>query len=259
MKKVLIACEESQAVTIEMRNLGIEAFSCDIEPCSGNRPEWHIQGDVLPLLKEEWDMVIAFPPCTHLAVSGAHLFPAKRADGRQQQGIDFFMEFTKLKCKYAIENPVGIMSTLWRKPNQIIQPWQFGENASKKTCLWLNGLPKLTPTGIFPPGNFGIVVFADDLPVCDGCGDPWCDLHDTHYSDCSCYGPTDDSLRYVTIGGYMFACKKDEYRKPVWENQTPGGQNKLGPSTDRAKIRSKTPPGIAKAMANQWGQCILND
>ena len=133
--KILVACEESQAVTIEFRALGHEAYSCDILPCSGGHPEWHIQGDVLPLLKEKWDMVIAFPPCTHLAVSGAAHFAKKRADGRQQQGIDFFMEFTKLTCAYAIENPVGIMSKLWRKPDQIIQPWQFGDSFQKQTCL----------------------------------------------------------------------------------------------------------------------------
>lgn len=146
--KILLACEESQSVTKELRNLGHEAYSCDILPTSGENPEWHIQGDVVPILKENWDMVIAFPPCTHLAVSGAAHFAKKRADGRQQQGIDFFLEFTKLDHvpKVAIENPVGIMSKIWRKPDQIIQPYQFGENASKKTCLWLKGLPVLIET-----------------------------------------------------------------------------------------------------------------
>ena len=119
--KILVACEESQAVCIEMRKLGHEAYSCDIEPCSGWHPEWHIQGDVVPLLQQEWDMIIAFPPCTHLAVSGAAWFEQKRKDGRQQQGIDFFMLFTELKCKkVAIENPIGIMSKIYRKPEQII-------------------------------------------------------------------------------------------------------------------------------------------
>jgi len=151
--KVLIACEESQVVTIEMRALGIEAYSCDIEPCSGGHPEWHIQGDVLPLLNQAWDMVIAFPPCTDLAVSGSRWFAKKRADGRQQKAIDFFMKFTELNCKWAIENPIGIMSTLFRKPDQIIQPWQFGHNETKATCLWLNNLPKLKPTDMLPAGN----------------------------------------------------------------------------------------------------------
>jgi len=147
MGKALIACEESQAVTKEMRALGIEAYSCDIKPCSGGHPEWHIQGDVIPLLEEEWDLIIAFPPCTHLAASGAKWFEQKRKDGRQQQGIDFFMRFANAKCeRVAIENPVGIMSSVWRKPDQIIQPWMFGHPESKATCLWLKNLPKLQPT-----------------------------------------------------------------------------------------------------------------
>jgi len=147
MGKALIACEESQAVTKEMRALGIEAYSCDIKPCSGGHPEWHIQGDVIPLLEEEWDLIIAFPPCTHLAASGAKWFEQKRKDGRQQQGIDFFMRFANAKCeRVAIENPVGIMSSVWRKPDQIIQPWMFGHPEIKATCLWLKNLPKLQPT-----------------------------------------------------------------------------------------------------------------
>lgn len=149
MKKVLIACEESQAVTIQFRRLGIEAFSCDVESCSGGHPEWHIQDDVIPLLKQDWSLIIAFPPCTHLACSGARWFVQKRKDGRQQQGIDFFMQFVNAKCpKVAIENSIGIMSTLWRKPDQIIQPWQFGHGETKATCLWLKELPLLFPTKI---------------------------------------------------------------------------------------------------------------
>jgi len=149
MGSVLIACEESQAVTKEMRALGVEAYSCDIEPCSGGHPEWHIQGDVTPLLEQEWDLIIAFPPCTHLAVSGAAWFEQKRKDGRQQEGIDFFMIFANAKCdKIAIENPIGIMSSVWSKPNQIVQPWMFGHPESKATCLWLKNLPNLQPTDI---------------------------------------------------------------------------------------------------------------
>lgn len=145
--KILIACEESQAVTKEFRKLGHEAFSCDILPTSGANPEWHLQQDVTELLEQHWDMIIAFPPCTHLAVSGARHFAQKKADGRQQQGIDFFMLFANAKCdKICIENPIGIMSSLWRKPDQIIQPWQFGHAESKATCLWLKGLPKLVET-----------------------------------------------------------------------------------------------------------------
>lgn len=150
--KILLACEESQVVCKAFRAKGHEAYSCDILPCSGGHPEWHIQGDVLPELEKDWEMVIAFPPCTHLAVSGAAWFEQKRKDGRQQQGIDFFMKFTNLKCeKVAIENPVGIMSSVYRKPDQIIQPWMFGHDTTKKTCLWLKGLPPLQPTKIVSP------------------------------------------------------------------------------------------------------------
>lgn len=182
--KALIACEESQAVTIEFRKRGIEAYSCDILPCSGGHPEWHIQSDVLPILKEDWDLVIAFPPCTDLAVSGARWFPEKRSNGSQQRAIDFFLQFTKLTCKWAIENPIGVMSSYYRKPNQIIQPWQFGHGETKATCLWLNGLLPLVPTEIV-----------------------------------------------------------EGREQRIW---------KLPPSEDRAKLRSKTYQGIAKAMANQW-------
>jgi hypothetical protein len=146
--KILVACEESQIVTNEFRALGHEAYSCDVLECSGSHPEWHILGDVTPVLKNNWDMVLAFPPCTHLAVSGAAHFEAKRKDGRQKEGIDFFMIFANLDHvpKVSIENPIGIMSKLWRKPDQIIQPYEFGEDASKKTCLWLKGLPLLKST-----------------------------------------------------------------------------------------------------------------
>ena len=143
-KRVLIACEESQAVCIEFRKLGIDAFSCDLLPCSGGHPEWHYQQDVFEVIDMGWDMMIAFPPCTHLAVSGAAWFEAKRKDGRQQQGIDFFMAMINAPVnKIVVENPVGIMSTLYRKPDQIIQPYYFGDNSRKTTCLWLKNMTKL--------------------------------------------------------------------------------------------------------------------
>lgn len=200
--RVLVACEESQAVTMELCRLGHEAYSCDIIDQSGGHPEWHIMKDVLPLLGGKcvfvtqdgkphsiacaWDMIIAFPPCTHLAVSGARYFAEKRADGRQQSAIDFFMKFANADCpRIAIENPVGIMSTKWRKPDQIIQPWQFGHGETKATCLWLKGLQLLTPTQIV-----------------------------------------------------------EGREQRVW---------KMPPGPDRAKERSKTLPGIARAMAEQWG------
>jgi len=146
--RVLVACEESQAVTIAMRKRGIEAYSCDLLPCSGGHPEWHLQVDALEVAKLSWDMVLAFPPCTHLAISGARWFDEKRRNGLQQMAIGFFLAFTALDHvpSVAIENPVGIMSTLYRKPDQIIQPWMFGHPESKATCLWLKGLPQLLPT-----------------------------------------------------------------------------------------------------------------
>jgi hypothetical protein len=147
MVRVLVACEESQAVTTELRRVGIEAYSCDLVPCSGGHPEWHLQGDALAVLNAGWDAVIAFPPCTHLAVSGARWFAEKRAAGLQQEAAAFFMRFVNADCpRVAIENPVGVMSTLYRKPDQVIQPYQFGHTETKATCLWLRGLPRLRST-----------------------------------------------------------------------------------------------------------------
>ena len=191
--KVLVACEESQAVTIELRKLGHEAYSCDIEECSGGHPEWHLQEDVIPLLEKEWDMIIAFPPCTDLAVSGAAWFEQKRKDGRQQASVEFFMKFANAKCKrVAIENPVGIMSTQWRKPDQIVQPYEYGHMEQKKTCFWLKGLPKLVET--------------------------------------------------ENVKEQMLLLPKKERERMHY----------MSPGPERAKLRSKTFPGIAKAMAMQW-------
>lgn len=201
--RVLVACEESQAVTKELRRLGHEAYSCDIQECSGGHPEWHLQQDVIPLLDEPWDMIIAFPPCTDLAVSGARHFAKKCADGRQQRSIEFFMRFVNADCpKVAIENPIGIMSSHYRKPDQIIQPYQFGDHARKSTCLWLKGLPKLIPTNIVDPGEI---------------------------------------VRGGFSVGASLNCARDENGKIIPWND---------PRT--AKIRSKTFPGIARAMAEQW-------
>ena len=154
--RLLVACEESQAVTIHLREKGHEAYSCDLVPSSGGFPQWHIQEHAINILhSDHWDGVIAFPPCTHLATSGARHFSVKRQDGRQQDAINFFMAFVtwhRLTRKpLAIENPVGIMSTLYRPPNQIIHPWQFGHRATKKTCLWLHKLPRLQGTLLVGP------------------------------------------------------------------------------------------------------------
>lgn len=203
--KILVACEESQAVTIELRKLGHEAYSCDIIECSGGHPEWHLQQDVIPLLKEKWDMIIAFPPCTDLASSGARHFAQKRADGRQQRSIDFFMAFANADCdRIAIENPVGIMSSKWRKPDQIIQPYQFGHPVSKKTCLWLKGLPKLGKTDEVEP-------------------------------------------EIISSKG-----KSGGYSGASWHATDENGKILAWNDPRTAKIRSKTFPGIAKAMAEQW-------
>lgn len=199
--RVLVACEESQAVTSLLRRGGHEAYSCDLLPTSGNHPEWHIQADALEVVKMQWDMVLAFPPCTHLAVSGAKWFPEKIRDGRQQMAIGFFLAFTALDHvpRVAIENPVGIMSSIYRKPDQIINPWQFGDPYEKKTCLWLKGLPPLEPTDVVEP----------------------------------------NPRIYYASG------KSD----PDWNTETRGLKGLA-----RSMARSKTFPGIAKAMACQWGR-----
>lgn len=203
--KILVACEESQTVTIELRKLGHEAYSCDIEPCSGGHPEWHLQQDVIPLLKEKWDMIIAFPPCTYLTVTGNRWFNVERYGDKaiqrlkdREEAINFFMMFVNANCpRIAIENPIGIMSTVWRKPDQIIQPYMFGEAAEKKTCLWLNGLPLLKPTNIVEPPPRKVFDSGKSMP---------------------------------------------EWYANLWRL----------PPKERASIRSKTFPGIARAMAEQW-------
>jgi hypothetical protein len=150
--KVLIACEFSGTVRDAFTKLGHDAWSCDLEP--SETPGNHYQGNVLAILNEGWDLMIAHPPCTHLAVSGARHFAKKIADGRQQEGIDFFMKLVDSNIpRYAIENPIGIMSSKYRKPDQIVNPWEYGHKVTKATCLWLKNLPKLTPTNIVDKGE----------------------------------------------------------------------------------------------------------
>ena len=210
--RVLVACEFSGIVRDAFIAHGHDAWSCDFLDTDNTRSGNHLKCDVIealdgniakfngydirsgnmPLFKE-WDLMIAFPPCTHLAVSGARWFETKRIE--QRKAIWFFMVLAQASIKrIAIENPIGIMSTHYRKPDQIIQPWQFGHDASKATCLWLKNLPKLTPTEMLPGG-----------------------------------------------------------RHARRADQTPSGQNKLGPSPTRAADRSRTYQGIANAMAEQWG------
>lgn len=191
---ILVACEFSGIVRNEFDKLGHNAWSCDLLPTEikGNHYQGYLE-DFIQIYRQ-WDLIIAHPPCTHLAVSGARYFERKRKDGTQQKAIDFFMMIVNLNCeRICIENPIGIMSTVWRKPDQIIQPWQFGHPESKKTCLWLKNLPNLIHTHVL-------------------------------YSE-----------------------------NGLWLNQTRSGQNKLSPSPDRWKQRSRTYVGIAKAMAQQWG------
>lgn len=153
MAKILIACEESQSITQEFRKLGHEAYSCDILPTSGDNPEWHLQADAKEVLKLKWDLIIAHPPCTHLSSSGQWAFTKGIKDPKlKEAAMEFFMLFANADCeKIAIENPIGVISTLYRKPDQIIQPWHFGDKASKSTCLWLKGLPKLEPHTTIKP------------------------------------------------------------------------------------------------------------
>ena len=233
---VLIACEESQAVCKAFRERGHNAFSCDILECSGGHAEWHIMGDVLPILNgkctfytsdgrchylsDRWDMIIAFPPCTDLAVSGARHFEKKREDGRQKKSIEFFCQFLNANCdKIVIENPIGIISGnyivehfpdlaekygLPLKPSQIVQPWMFKDNHSKSTCLWEKGVNPLIPE----------VIEAPDLEYFE-----WIDSKTGR--------------------------KK---RQPKWYADA-----WALPPKERAKVRSNTFPGVAKAMAEQWG------
>ena len=226
--KVLVACEESQRVTIEMRKLGNEAYSCDLLDCSGGHPEWHIKKDVTLLLNGncifntvdgaeheisgKWDMIIAFPPCTYLTVTGNRWFNYEKYGDKAIQrmldrndAIKFFMAIANADCdKIAIENPVGIMSTQWRKPDQIIQPFEYGDAYEKRTCLWLKGLPNLIPTKNV------------DIP---------------------------DRIQF-----------KSGKTMGKWYVETSNLSKE-----QRALVRSKTFPGIAKAMVEQWGNCNTND
>lgn len=157
--RVLVACEESQTVCTAFREHEHEAYSCDIEPCSGGHPEWHIQDDVLKHLDENWDLIIAHPPCTYLTVTGNRWFNVDKYGNKaldriklRDNAIEFFMKFVNAPCdKIAIENPVGVISSVYRKPDQIIQPYEYGHPLTKKTCLWLKNLPLLKPTNIVEP------------------------------------------------------------------------------------------------------------
>lgn len=223
--RVLVACEFSGTVRDAFIARGHDAVSCDLLP--SERPGPHIQGDVCEILEDGWDMMIAHPPCTYLCSSGLHW--NGRVPGRDEKTHEAMLFVLNLMGEgfishgiplIALENPIGRISTAYRKPDQVIQPHQFGHDASKKTCLWLKGLPLLQHTEMIDP-IYG----------------------------CSC--------------GHRFALELGKYGCPncngegkarhIWGNQTPTGQNKLGPSADRWALRSMTYPGIANAMAKQWG------
>lgn len=199
MKKVLVACEESQVVCIAFRNLGYEAYSCDVQECSGNHPEWHIKGDVLDIINDGWDLLIGHPPCTYLSYAGTARW---NQEGRLEKRLEALNFFSKLWLapisKICLENPAGCASPTIAKYSQIIQPYYFGDAESKRTWLWLKGLPALEPTDIVKPKIYA-------------------------YS------------------------KKG---KPVYRTAY------MRFSNNRAVIRSKTFPGIARAMASQWGHLI---
>jgi site-specific DNA-cytosine methylase len=201
MKRILIACEESDEVRGRFEKLGFDDWSCDLQE-NRNPKAKHYKGDIFDIINDGWDAMIAFPPCTHLAVSGAAWFEQKRKDGRQQQGIDFFMAMIYAPIKHiAVENPVGIMSKIYRKPDQVIQPYYFGDEASKKTCLWLKNFPLL---------------YHNDKPN-------------------------------------LF----DDYKTHVGKGKIVNGYPAWMFNNDK-KHRSKTFPGIAEAMANQWGEYLLS-
>ena len=198
--RVLLACEESQTVCKAFRERGHEAYSCDILPCSGGHPEWHYQGDVIPVLKEKWDMIIAFPPCTFLTCTANRVFASNPARWQQRLGaVNFVWKIYTADCdKIAIENPIGVLSTHICKPTQIIQPYNFGHAVSKQTCLWLKGLPPLVATNTVEP--------------------EWV---------------------YPASGGKRMSAL--HANSPTTNSES----NRV--------LRSKTFPGIAKAMAEQWG------
>lgn len=252
--RILVACEFSGIVRDAFRARGHNAMSCDLLP--SKRPGPHYQGDIRDLLHDRWDMMIAHPPCTYLSSSGMHWTTRGLRDPQlTEDALDFVRLLLNAPIpRIALENPIGCISSRIQKPDQIIQPWMFGDNASKTTCLWLRNLPDLRPTQIIPPKGYSVVKFASELPRCECCYEAWCPEHNTHFADCSCIGPTQDDVVYVVRNGILFGAMSDTQppKKLLWANQTPSGQNKLGPSENRWAERSETYHGIAIAMAQQW-------
>ena len=253
--RVLIACEYSGTVRDAFLSLGHDAMSCDLLPTDVPGP--HYQGDVFEIIMRGWDLMIAHPPCTYLSVSGMRWTTRGLRDPQlTENALEFVRRLLDASIeRIALENPVSVISTRIRKPDQIVHPWMFGEDASKKTCLWLKGLPKLEADYLtcFPPKGWQRVMSASDMIECEDCEEPFCPECQTHYSDCDCIGPTELDVEYKSSDGIMFATREDPAPKMRWGNQTGSSQNNLGPSDDRWKVRSKTYQGIALAMAEQWG------
>ena len=221
--RVLVACEYSGRVRQAFRDRGHDAWSCDLyEPAEDGSP-WHRSGDARRISLEGWDLMIAHPPCTHLAVSGARWFKDKREE--QEEALEFVRLLMAAPIeRIAIENPVSVISSRIRKPDQIIQPWQFGHGETKATCLWLKGLPLLKPTNIIEGQLYccGSKIENGDERGCPN-------------------------------------CNGDKKAKRIYGNQTPSGQNNLGPSPTRWKELSRTFEGIAAAFAAQWGGQSVSD
>jgi hypothetical protein len=216
--RILIACEESDEVRGRFDQMGFDAWSCDLQE-NRNPNAKHYKGSVFDIIDDNWGAMIAFPPCTHLAISGAPHFAKKREDGRQKEGIDFFMKMVNAPIEHiAIENPIGIMSKVYKQPTQKIQPYYFGDKAQKTTCLWLKNLPLLYH-------NNAPNLFDDNV---------------TH---------TDKGEFFEWIDSKTGKLK----RQPKWYADA----FKLK-SDERSKVRSKTFPGIAQAMADQWGNYLIN-
>jgi len=253
MRRALIACEFSGTVREAFAARGWDAWSCDLLP--SERPGQHYACDVREVLGQGWDLMIAHPPCTFLCSSGLHW--NRRIIGREAQTAEALELVRALLAapidQIALENPVGRISTAIRPYDQKVQPWQFGHDASKGTCLWLKNLAPLTHTALVAPRGWRVVKHACALPLCECCGEElFCTEHGAHYGDCECIGPTQDDAVYKTVDGCLFATLDAAPLRPVWANQTPSGQNKLGPSADRWALRSRTYQGIADAMALQW-------
>lgn len=251
--RVLVACEFSGTVRRAFRERGHDAWSCDLLPAEDRG--YHYQQDVLEILDDGWDLMIAHPPCTYLSVSGMHWTARGKRDPKHtEDALEFVRALMAAPIpRIAVENPVSVISSRIRKPDQILQPWMFGHDASKTTCLWLKNLPLLKHTKIVAPKGWKLVKFAADL-LDEETDEAWCDECQTDFAECECYGPTQDGIEYQERAGYLFGKPEGEGpSKLIWSNQRPSGQNKLGQSADRWAKRSKTFSGLAEAMADQWG------